>query len=84
MSDQGSTRDKDDSKTDDTPKKPTLWRTVKSVAAAFLGVQSHKNWEEDMNSTASPLRFIFVGLLGGLVFFGVLFLITWVISSYIV
>lgn len=62
----------------------SIWDTVKSVAAAFLGVQSRKNWEEDVEKTSSPLRFIVVGLLLGFVFFGILFLITYVIASFIV
>lgn len=65
------------------PKRLMIWQTTKSVMAAFLGVQSQKNWEEDAQST-SPLRFIVGGLILGFVFFGTVFAITWVIASHIV
>lgn len=62
----------------------SFWGAIKSVAAAFLGVQSRKNWEDDVDSTRSPLWYIFAGLVLGFVFFGTVFLITWVIASFIV
>ncbi|TGG95843.1 DUF2970 domain-containing protein [Natronospirillum operosum] len=63
--------------------KGVVLSTIKSVLAAFLGVQSKKNWEKDME-TPSPLRFIFGGLVLGFLFFATIFLVTWIISSYIV
>lgn len=67
----------------DTPTRSGFWGAIKSVSAAFLGVQSKKNWEED-SQAPSPLRFIFAGLVMGFVFFGAVFAITYVIASYIV
>jgi len=71
----------DDAK--NTPAQGGFWGAIKSVSAAFLGVQSKKNWEKD-SQAPSPLRFIFAGLVMGLVFFGTVFAITYVIASYIV
>lgn len=84
MSDETSTPKQKDR--DPAPKrtKPPLSRTFKSVAAAFLGVQSHKNYTEDFETSSSPLRFIVVGLVLGLTFFGLLFLITWGITALII
>lgn len=73
-----------DSKDNEQQSSRSIWDTIKSVGAAFLGVQSRKNWEEDVEKTSSPLRFILVGLVLGFVFFGALFLITYVIASFIV
>jgi hypothetical protein len=65
------------------PKRQSFLKLLKSVMGAFLGVQSHKHWEEDAN-TISPLRVIIGGLMLGFVFFATVFAITWVISSFIV
>ncbi|MFC3853251.1 DUF2970 domain-containing protein [Salinispirillum marinum] len=62
--------------------RPTWWRAIKSVFAAFLGVQTNRNWEEDASSS-SPLRFLVVGLLMGLGFFVALFVLVWVVSKFI-
>ena len=43
-------------------KKPTLWEVIKSVSAAFFGVQSAKNRERDF-SKGNPLHFIFIGIV---------------------
>ena len=40
---------------------PTLWQTLASVLASFLGVQSSKNRERDFKH-GKPLHFIAVGL----------------------
>lgn len=50
-----------------TPKKQTLWDTIKSVAAAFFGVQSSANRKRDFTQ-GKPLHFILVGLLMTVVF----------------
>ncbi|MCH8552147.1 MAG: DUF2970 domain-containing protein [Natronospirillum sp.] len=73
----------DNSQPEPKREKGVVWSTVKSVLAAFLGVQSKKNWEKDLE-TPSPLRFIFGGLILGFLFFATIFVITWIISSYIV
>lgn len=67
----------------DTPSRQGFWSAIKSVAAAFLGVQSKKNWEQDSQSP-SPLRFILAGLIMGFLFFGTVFAVTYVIASFIV
>jgi hypothetical protein len=65
------------------PKRRSFLKLLKSVMGAFLGVQTHKHWEEDAQ-TITPLRVIIGGLMLGFVFFGTVFAITWVISSFIV
>lgn len=64
------------------PKQPSWWRAIKSVLAAFLGVQTKQNWEEDSQS-ASPLRFIVVGLVMGFLFFALMFLLVYVVTLFI-
>jgi hypothetical protein len=54
---------------------PTLWDTVKSVNAAFFGVQSRKNRERDFTKGKAS-HFIAIGLLMTVVFvFVVLFFV---------
>lgn len=48
-------------------KPPTLWQTIKSVAASFFGVQSSKNRERDFKH-GKPMHFIAVGLAATIVF----------------
>ncbi len=45
----------------------SLWKTLKSVLAAFFGVQSDKNRQHDFIH-GKPRDFIIVGLLAGAVF----------------
>jgi len=49
----------------------SLINTVKSVAAAFFGVQSNKNRERDF-SQGKLSHFIIVGVLGVFIFIAVL------------
>jgi hypothetical protein len=49
----------------------SLINTVKSVAAAFFGVQSNKNRERDF-SQGKLSHFIIVGILGVFIFIAVL------------
>jgi len=44
-------------------KEPTLWDVAKSVLAAFLGVQSRKNYERDFKH-GKPWQYIVIGLVG--------------------
>ncbi len=44
-----------------------FWRVLKSVLAAFFGVQSNRNRERDF-SHGRPIHFIAVGLLATLLF----------------
>lgn len=52
---------------DTSPSKPGLLTIVKSVLAAFFGVQSQKNRERDFNA-GKPLHFIIVAAVMTLVF----------------
>jgi len=55
--------------------------TIKSVAAAFFGVQSNKNRERDF-SQGKFSHFIIVGILGVIIFIAVLIaIVTLVIPS---
>jgi len=59
----------------------SLVNTIKSVAAAFFGVQSNKNRERDFNQGKFS-HFIIVGILGVIIFIGVLIaIVTLVIPS---
>lgn len=42
---------------------PGLWEVTKSVLAAFLGVQSRKNYERDF-TYGRPWQYIVIGLVG--------------------
>ncbi len=46
---------------------PSLWQVTKSVFAAFLGVQSSKNYQRDF-SYGKPSQYIIIGLIGVLLF----------------
>ena len=46
----------------DDQRSPSFWDTVKSVSAAFFGVQSGKNQERDF-SKGNPWAFIWIGIL---------------------
>jgi hypothetical protein len=57
---------------DETQKKaPSLWQVAKSVQAAFLGVQSSKNYERDFQH-GKPSQYIIIGLIGVAIFIAVL------------
>lgn len=55
-------------------KAPTLWEIVKSVNAAFFGVQSSKNRERDFTKGKAS-HFIVIGILMTVVFIFVLLFI---------
>ncbi len=48
-----------------------LTNTIKSVAAAFIGVQSNKNRERDFNEGKFS-HFVIVGIIGVILFIGLL------------
>lgn len=52
----------DSSNKKDEIKTPSLWDTIKSVNAAFLGVQSSKNRERDFTKGKAS-HFIIVGIV---------------------
>jgi hypothetical protein len=49
----------------------TILNTIKSVASAFLGVQSNKNREKDFTE-GKFIHFVVVGVLGVMLFIGAL------------
>jgi hypothetical protein len=51
--------------------KNSIAKTIKSVAAAFFGVQSNKNREQDFTHGKFS-HFVIVGLLGVILFIGAL------------
>lgn len=52
---------------DNSKKAPTLWETIKSVNAAFIGVQSSRNRERDFTK-GKPVHFIAIGIVMTIVF----------------
>jgi hypothetical protein len=40
-----------------------LWRVIKSVFAAFVGVQTEQNYEEDFTQSKSITPYIIVGVI---------------------
>lgn len=52
-------------------KSPSLWEVAKSVQAAFLGVQSQKNYERDFQH-GKPSQYIIIGLIGVALFIAVI------------
>ncbi|CAN5599166.1 DUF2970 domain-containing protein [soil metagenome] len=55
----------------DVPRRGSLWRTVKAVAWGFFGVRKNSAYQEDI-AKLSPLHIVAVGLVGVLLFVGVL------------
>jgi len=51
-----------------------FWAVVQSVAAAMIGVQSRKNRERDFTQ-GKPVHFIIGGVVGTLLFLGVIWLL---------
>ena len=50
---------------------PNLWQVAKSVLAAFLGVQSSKNYQRDFNY-GKPSQYIVLSLIGVVLFIFIL------------
>lgn len=64
---------------DETKKKaPSLWDVAKSVQAAFLGVQSSKNYERDFQH-GKPSQYIIIGLIGVAIFIAVLITVVMIV-----
>ncbi len=55
----------------DVPRRGSFWRTVKAVAWGFFGVRKDSAYQEDI-AKLSPLHIVAVGLVGVLLFVGVL------------
>ncbi|EWG98820.1 DUF2970 domain-containing protein [Halomonas sp. BC04] len=51
-----------------------MWGVIKSVLAAFLGVQKEQQRREDFE-TGNPMAFILVGIVMALVFVGLIALV---------
>lgn len=66
---------------DDSEKKvPTLWDVAKSVSAAFLGVQSSKNYERDFQH-GKPSQYIILGLIGVTIFIAIVISVVMVVMK---
>lgn len=61
------------------PRKPSIMQVIRSVFAAFIGVQSDKNRQLDFQSD-SIAPFIIVGVLMALVFVAVLIVLVRAVS----
>ncbi len=59
---------------------PSLWDVTKSVLAAFLGVQSRKNYERDF-TYGKPWQYILIGLVGVGVFIGLVITVVSIVVS---
>lgn len=51
-----------------------MWGVIKSVLAAFLGVQKEQQRREDFEK-GNPMAFILVGIIMGLLFVGLIALV---------
>ena len=58
----------------DVQRRGSLWRTVKAVAWGFFGVRKNSAYQEDI-AKLSPLHIVAVGLVGVLLFVGVLIML---------
>lgn len=67
---------------DETEKKaPSLWDVAKSVQAAFLGVQSRKNYERDFQH-GKPSQYIIVGLIGVAIFIAIIIAVVKLVMKF--
>jgi hypothetical protein len=64
-----------------TPRKGSIWRTIKAVSWSFVGLRSRGDYEQDVEQL-NPVHIVLVGLVGVLVFVGGLILLaTWVVGK---
>jgi len=61
-------------------REPTLWEVTKSVFAAFLGVQSSKNYERDFTH-GKPWQYIVIGLVGVAIFIAIVVTVVRIVLS---
>ncbi|WP_332777416.1 DUF2970 domain-containing protein [Polaromonas sp.] len=60
--------------------KVSIWRTVKAVAWSFVGLRARGAYEEDIKNL-SPVHIIVAGLVGVVLFVGVLvLLVNWMVA----
>lgn len=63
-----------------TPRKGTLWRTVKAVCWGFFGVRKNSAYQEDI-AKLTPLHILGVGLVLGVLFVvGLIVLVRYVVA----
>ena len=63
------------------PAKPSLLRTIKTVAWSFLGIRKGSESREDM-ARVSPFHIIGVGIAGAMIFvLGLVALVNWVVAK---
>lgn len=65
---------------DEEKKKPGLWQVAHSVLAAFLGVQTSKNYQRDFEH-GKPSQYIILGLVGVAIFIGILITVVSLVMS---
>lgn len=63
-----------DQRSEETPDKLGIWRVLKSVLAAFFGVQSQRNYLRDFSS-GRYWPFIVIGVLSVLLFILIVYLL---------
>jgi hypothetical protein len=64
----------------ETPRKGSLWRTVKAVAWGFFGVRKNSDYQEDI-AKLTPLHIIAVGFVAVVVFVvGLILLVKFVVA----
>jgi len=65
----------------ETPRKGSLWRTVRAVGWSFFGVRKNSGFQDDI-AKLNPLHIIAVGLVAVVIFVGALILLVrWVAAS---
>ena len=64
----------------ESPRKGSLWRTVRAVGWSFFGVRKNSAFQDDI-SKLNPLHIIAVGFVAVMIFVGALILIVrWVVA----
>ena len=61
-------------------REPSLWEVAKSVLAAFLGVQSRKNYERDFTH-GKPWQYIVIGVVGVAIFIAIVITVVRIVLS---
>jgi len=63
------------------PAKPSLLRTVKTVAWSFIGIRKNSEYQQDLGR-ANPFHIIAVALVGVALFVGgLVLLVNWVVAK---
>ncbi|SEA78195.1 DUF2970 domain-containing protein [Variovorax sp. YR216] len=65
----------------ETPRKGSLWRTLRAVGWSFFGVRKNSAFQDDV-AKLNPLHIIAVGLVAVVIFVGALILVVrWVATA---